>query len=83
MTRLANVGDMLALHAGLFPDKIGAADLDRADRCLDQDARKPRHPACAIDNHDAEIKIQLDIKRLTRPGVLARCRAAPYDAERL
>src|SRR3974390_3231177 len=29
MTRLANVGDMLALHAGLFPDKIGAADLDR------------------------------------------------------
>ena len=29
MTRLANVGEMLALHAGLFPEKIGAADLDR------------------------------------------------------
>jgi fatty-acyl-CoA synthase len=29
MNRLANVGEMLALHAQLFPDKIGAADLER------------------------------------------------------
>src|SRR6516164_551620 len=29
MTRLAHVGDMLALHARLFPDKIGASDLER------------------------------------------------------
>jgi acyl-CoA synthetase (AMP-forming)/AMP-acid ligase II len=30
MTRLANLGDTLALYARLFPDKIGARDLDRA-----------------------------------------------------
>jgi len=29
MTQLAHVGDMLAIHARLFPDKIGAGDLDR------------------------------------------------------
>jgi acyl-CoA synthetase (AMP-forming)/AMP-acid ligase II len=29
MTQLAHVGDMLALYARLFPDKIGAGDLDR------------------------------------------------------
>jgi fatty-acyl-CoA synthase len=29
MIRLAHVGEMLALHARLFPDKIGASDLDR------------------------------------------------------
>ena len=28
---------------------------------LDQDARQPRHHACAIDNGDAEIKIRLEI----------------------
>jgi acyl-CoA synthetase (AMP-forming)/AMP-acid ligase II len=30
MNPLANVGEMLALHARLFPDKIGAADLERS-----------------------------------------------------
>ena len=30
MNRLANVGEMLALHARLFPNKIGAADLERS-----------------------------------------------------
>ena len=40
--------------------RLGAADFDRADRRLDQDAGKPRHHACAIDNRDAEIKIELD-----------------------
>ena len=39
--------------------RLGAADFDRADRRLDQGARKPWHHACAIDNRDAEIKIQL------------------------
>ena len=29
MTRLINVGETLALHARLFPDKIGAGDLER------------------------------------------------------
>ena len=29
MIQLAHVGEMLALHARLFPDKIGASDLDR------------------------------------------------------
>jgi hypothetical protein len=29
MSQLAHVGDMLALHAQLFPDKIGAGDLER------------------------------------------------------
>ena len=29
MTRLTNVGETLALHARLFPDKIGASDLER------------------------------------------------------
>ena len=37
--------------------RLGPADLDRADRGLDQDPRSPRHHACAIDNGDAEIKI--------------------------
>jgi len=37
---------------------------------LGEDARKPRHHACAIDNHDAEIKIQLNINRLARPRLL-------------
>ena len=39
--------------------RLGAADFDRADRRLDQGARKPWHHACAIDNRDAEIKIRL------------------------
>ena len=39
--------------------RLGAADFDRPDRRLDQDARKPWHHACAIDNRDAEIKIEL------------------------
>jgi fatty-acyl-CoA synthase len=30
MSELAHVGDLLALHARLFPDKIGARDLDRS-----------------------------------------------------
>ncbi len=30
MTGLAHVGDVLAIHARLFPDKIGARDLERA-----------------------------------------------------
>lgn len=30
MNQLANVGDALRLYAGIFPDKIGARDLDRA-----------------------------------------------------
>jgi fatty-acyl-CoA synthase len=30
MSELAHVGDVLALHARLFPDKIGARDLDRS-----------------------------------------------------
>jgi fatty-acyl-CoA synthase len=30
MDGLANVGDVLAMHARLFPEKIGARDLDRA-----------------------------------------------------
>lgn len=30
MSRLAGVGEMLALHARLFPDKIGAADLEKS-----------------------------------------------------
>lgn len=30
MNRLANVGDALRLYASIFPDKIGARDLDRA-----------------------------------------------------
>ena len=42
--------------------RLGAADFDRAARRLDQDARQPRHHACAIDNGDAEIKIRLEIK---------------------
>ena len=29
MSQLANVGEILALHARLFPDKIGASDLER------------------------------------------------------
>jgi hypothetical protein len=29
MSHLAHVGEMLALHARLFPGKIGAGDLDR------------------------------------------------------
>jgi acyl-CoA synthetase (AMP-forming)/AMP-acid ligase II len=29
MSRLAHIGDALAMHARLFPDKIGASDLDR------------------------------------------------------
>ena len=29
MTELALVGDVLAMHARLFPDKIGASDLER------------------------------------------------------
>ena len=44
--------------------RLGAADLDRADRRLDQGARKPWHHACAIDNRDAEIKIGLNVDRL-------------------
>ncbi len=39
--------------------RLGTADLDRADRRLDQVAGKPWHPACAIDNRHAEIKIRL------------------------
>ncbi len=34
--------------------------IDRLGR-LDQDAREPRHHACAIDNGDAEIKIRLGL----------------------
>jgi acyl-CoA synthetase (AMP-forming)/AMP-acid ligase II len=30
MSHLAHIGDVLAMHARLFPDKIGARDLDRA-----------------------------------------------------
>ena len=30
MSELAHVGDVLAMHARLYPDKIGARDLDRA-----------------------------------------------------
>ena len=30
MNQLANVGDALRLYASIFPDKIGARDLDRA-----------------------------------------------------
>ncbi len=45
---------------------LGAADFDRADRRLDQDARKPWHHACAIDNRDAEIKIGLKINLMAR-----------------
>jgi fatty-acyl-CoA synthase len=29
MSRLANAGEALAMHARLTPDKIGASDLDR------------------------------------------------------
>ena len=29
MSQLANAGDVLAMHARLYPDKIGARDLDR------------------------------------------------------
>ena len=40
---------------------------------LDQDARKPRHHACAIDNRDAEIKIGLEINLMARvPDFRAR-----------
>ena len=39
--------------------RVRTADLDRADRRLDQVAGEPRHHACAIDNRDAEIKIKL------------------------
>ena len=38
--------------------RLGAAYFDRADRRLDQDARKPWHHACTIDNRHAEIKIR-------------------------
>ena len=49
---------------------FGAADFDRADRRLDQGARKPWRHACAIDNRDAEIKIELDVIRLGEFGSL-------------
>ena len=45
--------------------RLGAADFDRAACRLDQDARQPRHHACAIDNGDAEIKIRLEIKLMS------------------
>jgi hypothetical protein len=47
-------------------DRLGAAGFDRADRGLDQGARGPRYHACAIDNRNAEIKIQLTLTRLGR-----------------
>ena len=30
MSHLAHVGDVLAMHARMFPDKVGARDLERA-----------------------------------------------------
>src|SRR4051812_14656184 len=30
MTHLAHIGDVLGMHARLFPDKVGARDLERA-----------------------------------------------------
>ena len=57
LAKLEDLGEG-ARNCGRY--RLGAADFDRADRRLDQDARKPRHHACAIDNRDAEIKIQLD-----------------------
>jgi len=45
MSSLAHVGDVLAIHARLFPDKIGARDLDRAMTFRQWDAR-----ACRLAN---------------------------------
>ncbi len=39
--------------------RLGAADFDRSHRRLGQNARRPRHHACAIDNRHAQIKIEL------------------------
>ena len=47
-------------------DRLGAADLDRPDRRLEQGAGRARHHAGAIDNRDAEIKIGLETDRLAR-----------------
>ena len=40
--------------------RLRAPGLDRADRRLDQDIERPGYPFGAIDNRDAEIKIQLN-----------------------
>ncbi len=45
MIGLAHVGDVLAMHARLFPDKIGARDLGRAMTFRQWDAR-----ACRLAN---------------------------------
>ena len=39
--------------------RLGAADLDRPHRVMDQGAGRPRYPPGAVDNGDAEIKIEL------------------------
>ena len=41
------------------PHRLGVAPIDRTNRGLDQGIGGPRYPARAIDNLDAEIKIQL------------------------
>ena len=52
-------------------NRLGTADLDRADRRLDQDPGCPWRHACAIDNHDAEIKIELKYRVPRLAGSLA------------
>ena len=58
--------------------RLGAADFNRAAGRMDQDARQPRHHACAIDNGDAEIKIRLEIKLMAAIRTFPDC-AGPTD----
>ncbi len=62
MNQLANVGDALRLYAGIFPDKIGARDLDRAMTFREWRDRSARL---------ANALLGLGLKKGDRVGVLA------------
>ncbi len=62
MTRLLNAGEMLAANARLYPDKIGARDLERAMTFRQWNAR-----ACRLANALAG----LGLKKGERVAVLA------------
>ena len=54
--------------------RLCAPRLDRAGRRLDQDIERPGYPFGAIDNRDAEIKIQLNQRIGTARARDGRCR---------
>ena len=64
--------ESLAKERGTAIGIASALPISIKRSALDQGAREPWHPACAIDNRDAEIKIGL--KHLFGPAWLSRTR---------